>query len=82
MEEFKLTDEELKKVSGGFSTQDFECLTEEEKRRWEEMSTRTYELHQGLPETRQEYDIAFKELLAYHLELMEKVHLRQTNPNQ
>lgn len=61
---------------------DLEYLTEEEKRRWEEVSTRAFELHQGLPETRQEYDIAFKEMLAYHSELMAKLQERQLNLNQ
>ena len=57
-----ITHEELKKVSGGFRPEDLEYLTEEEKRRWEELSTRAYQLHQGLPNTQQEYDIAFKEM--------------------
>ena len=48
---FELIDEELKKVSGGFRPEDLEYLTEEEKRRWEELSTRAYQLHQGLPNT-------------------------------
>ena len=34
MEDIKLDDEELKKVYGGFSMEDFECLTEEVRRRW------------------------------------------------
>ena len=80
---FELIDEELKKVSGGFRPEDLEYLTEEEKKRWEELSTRAYQLHQGLPNTQQEFDIAFKEMQAYHFELLDKIHrLKPMNLNQ
>ena len=79
MEEFKLTDEKMKQVSGGFRPGD---LTEEEQKRYDELNRRAYELYQGLPETQAEFDIAFKEMDEYHNELTSRVWERRHSSNQ
>jgi hypothetical protein len=79
MEEFKLHDEEIEKVSGGFRPGD---LTEEEQKRYDELNRKAYSLHQGLPDTQQEYEIALKELTDYHSDLLDKVWERRHKSNQ
>ena len=79
MEEFKLTDEIMKQVSGGFRPGD---LTEEEQKRYDEMNRRAYGLYHGLPETQAEFDIAFKEMEEYHVELTSRVWERRHSSNQ
>ena len=79
MEELKLHDEEIEKVSGGFRPGD---LTEEEQKRYDELNRKAYSLHQGLPDTQQEYEIALKELTDYHSDLLDKVWERRHKSNQ
>ena len=79
MDEFKMNDEEIKKVSGGFRPGD---LTEEEQKRYDELNRKAYSLHQGLPDNQQEYEIALKELTDYHSDLVSKVWERRHNLNQ
>ena len=76
---FELIDEEMKKVSGGFRPGD---LTEEEQKRYDELNRRAYELYHGLPETQAEFDIAFKEMEEYHVELTSRVWERRLSSNQ
>ena len=79
MDEFKMNDEEIEKVSGGFRPGD---LTEEEQKRYDELNRKAYSLHQGLPDTQQEYEIALKELTDYHCDLLDKVWERRHKSNQ
>ena len=69
----------MKKVSGGFRPGD---LTEEEQKRYDELNRRAYELYHGLPETQAEFDIAFKEMEEYHVELTSRVWERRHSSNQ
>ena len=83
MEEFELTLEEIEKVSGGFRESD---LSEEDRNRHVDLHHKAFEAWRKArkdPSAKQEYDIAFKEMQAYHFEILDKIHrLKPMNMNQ
>ena len=71
MKELTLAFDDLEKVSGGNFVDE---LTEEDRKRYNEMKRKVALLYQQLPESQKEYSLAVKELTEYQIELVKKYH--------